>query len=437
MFQQKKPFSAVTVTIENLTAEAYEEDDFSGIPDLVEVIGLQATGPSEAARALRKKLKYGNVHRQLRALVILDGLVQNAGDRFQRNFLDEPLLERLRVCGTSDLSDPAVKAKCRELFRGWAAFGKTPGLQKLARLHKELPKRKAVVTQERSKVLQETEANPFGDEEEAEARRAAQQRAAAGSPSTSSTAAHTPAAPAHKKSSSVSASSSSSFFGSSHGDKKKDKDKAKGKRKPFDLQAEKEQMKSVIADSSIATTNLMNALQIINRETERISDNQQAVQHFEACKQLRRRVLRYIHNVEDEQWLGGLLHANDTLVHALMSFEQMDRSIDADSDSDDELAEQAHLYRMATAKGKEAMASTSPTSSQPPDLAGLSIGSSSHRPPAPPRPAPASKPAPPSHQQQQQREAEDEDDDDDDDDNPFADRNVVETPAVERGEPRW
>lgn len=28
-----------------------------------------------------------------------------------------------------------------------------------------------------------------------------------------------------------------------------------------------------------------------------------------------------------------------------MSFEQFDRSIDADSDSDDELAEQAHLYR--------------------------------------------------------------------------------------------
>lgn len=49
--------------------------------------------------------------------------------------------------------------------------------------------------------------------------------------------------------------------------------------------------------------------------------------------------------MEEEQWLGGLLHANDELVHALMSFEQFDRSIDADSDSDDELAEQAHLYR--------------------------------------------------------------------------------------------
>lgn len=28
-----------------------------------------------------------------------------------------------------------------------------------------------------------------------------------------------------------------------------------------------------------------------------------------------------------------------------MTYEQLDRSIDADSDSEDELAEQAHLYR--------------------------------------------------------------------------------------------
>lgn len=49
--------------------------------------------------------------------------------------------------------------------------------------------------------------------------------------------------------------------------------------------------------------------------------------------------------MESEEWLGSLLYANDTLVTALMTFEQLDRSIDADSDSDDELAEQAHLYR--------------------------------------------------------------------------------------------
>lgn len=68
--------------------------------------------------------------------MLLDGLIQNAGPRFQRTFADEPLLERLRVCGSSELSDPAVKTKCRELFREWAQYAKTPGLERIARLHK-------------------------------------------------------------------------------------------------------------------------------------------------------------------------------------------------------------------------------------------------------------------------------------------------------------
>lgn len=420
MFQQKKPYSAVTVTIENLTGETYEEDDFSGIPELVEVIKLQASGPTEAARAIRKKLKYGNVHRQIRALVILDGLIQNAGPRFQRAFLDEPLLERLRVCGTSDLSDPDVKKKCRELFLNWTAYAKTPGLQKIAQLHRELPKRKVAVTQERSKVLRETEENPFGDDEEEEARNAAQQAASAG-PSSSATTSKQPTR--HEPSSSI----SGSFFGSSSKDKKKDKSKTTtttGKKKPFNLEAEKEQMKVVIADTSIASTNLINIMQTINRETERISDNRAATERFEQCKTLRRRVLRYIHKVEEEQWLGSLLNANDVLVHALMSFEQMDRSIDADSDSDDELAEQAHLYRMITEKGKESADAGTP------DVGSLSISTG-----APPRPSALSKPSdtPPLQTRPALQRQETEEDDDD----PFGDKNVVETPAFERGEPRW
>ncbi|KAF5012559.1 hypothetical protein FDECE_1383 [Fusarium decemcellulare] len=429
MFQQKKPFSAVTVTIENLTSESYEEEDLSGIPDLVEVIKLQASGPGEAARAIRKKLKYGNVHRQIRALVILDGLIQNAGERFQRTFVDEPLLERLRVCGTSQLSDVAIRNKCRELFRGWAQYAGTPGLDRIARLHKELPKRKQAVTQERSKVLRETEENPFVDDDEEAAAKAARDARNVPGPSNPSTAAqsfsHT-----HAKS----ASGTGSFFGGSK-DKKKEKDKAKGKRKPFNLEAEKEQMKAVIADSSIAATNLMNALQSINREVERISDNQVAVERFEDCKLLRRKVLRYIHHVEHEQWLGGLLHANDELVHALMSFEQLDRSIDADSDSDDELAEQAHLYRMATMKGKEAMAKTqSPTASRPPDISELAISPSpTHA--APPRPPPMSKPAHANPPPQPPRPLAASKDDDDDD--PFGDEHALDTPAVEHDQPRW
>lgn len=53
---QKKPYSAITVQVERLTSEQYEENDVSGIPDLIEVIQIQGSGPTEAARALRKKL---------------------------------------------------------------------------------------------------------------------------------------------------------------------------------------------------------------------------------------------------------------------------------------------------------------------------------------------------------------------------------------------
>lgn len=104
-------------------------------------------------------------------------------------------------------------------------------------------------------------------------------------------------------------------------------------------------MKTTIAESSLASINLLNALQRINREQEQVSENQVCVAQFEKCKLLRRHVLRYIQHVETEEWLGALIQANDQLVTSLMTFEQLDRSIDADSDSDDELAEQAHAYR--------------------------------------------------------------------------------------------
>lgn len=53
-------------------------------------------------------------------------------------------------------------------------------------------------------------------------------------------------------------------------------------------------MKEHIAEASIASTNLINTLQSINREHERISDNKMALQRFENAKQLRRKILRYV-----------------------------------------------------------------------------------------------------------------------------------------------
>ena len=50
---------------------------------------------------------------------------------------DEPLLERLRFCGTAELSDPAVKKKCAVLFRSWAIdYKNARGMERVASLYR-------------------------------------------------------------------------------------------------------------------------------------------------------------------------------------------------------------------------------------------------------------------------------------------------------------
>ena len=43
-------------------------------------------------------------------------------------------------------------------------------------------------------------------------------------------------------------------------------------------------MLETIAQSSVASTNLLNALKLINRENELVSQNREVVNRFEQCK---------------------------------------------------------------------------------------------------------------------------------------------------------
>lgn len=151
----------------------------------------------------------------------------------------------------------------------------------------ELPRRKQAATQQQSQAVRETEENPFEDDEEEEVE-----------PPPPIAVRVYPGYPIPQaQSSSSSSTPQSSFFGNATGDakkSKKDKDKKKKKGKPFSLEAEKETMKNCIAESSVASTNLLNALRLINREREQISENKNAVHHFDFCKLLRRKILRYV-----------------------------------------------------------------------------------------------------------------------------------------------
>ncbi|EEH43631.2 uncharacterized protein PADG_08451 [Paracoccidioides brasiliensis Pb18] len=407
-YKQKKPYSAITVQIDRLTSEQYEVDDSSGIVDLIEVIRLQASGPSEASRALRKKLKYGSVHRQLRALTILDFLIQNAGERYLRGFTDEPLLERLRVAATDPVSDPEVKEKCRQMFLQWySSFKGVSGMERIANLHRQLPQRKKPMKQQQSKVLKETELQPdtpIGH-------------------SVSITAGNGPVTL-------LSSPTSSRFSKTGRPSLSKTSEDTSHRGMPFNLEKERPEILQTIASSSMASTNFMNALKLVNREHHRVSEDPEVMSQFEKCKDLRRQILRYIHHVNSDDFLGSLIHANDELINALMTFEVLDKSVDDDSDSDSE----AWL--------EETMNPNRGTSDE---LSALTLGATT-KPPRPPRPAKPdnlyynprlSVPQGKQRELQSQSEDEDTDEEEDNEDNPFGDRNAVHTPSPEESGLPW
>ncbi|KAJ4407970.1 hypothetical protein N0V91_003636 [Didymella pomorum] len=372
--------------------------DIGGVVDLIEVIRIQSTGPTEAARSLRKKLKYGDAHRQIRALVILDALIQNAGSRFQKTFADEPLLERLRILARDETADVDVRKRVNVLFRQWAvAYKGTPGLERIAALHKELP-RKSRPQPQQSRIIREQDAEAAREREEHSPPPAPQPRRPD---------------PPHTSSSSsrpVTLGSTSSGGSSLFSRSKKDKKTPKGQK--FNLEREKGQMLETMASANVASANLLNGLQLINREQQRVSDNPEVMKRFETCKQHRRQILRYIHLVESEQYIGGLLNANDELVKALMAFEIMDKSID-DDDSDSEDESDMARAKMASLKMQE------------------------EAPPAkPPRPMsipmPPAAPVPAAGKRRAEPDSEPEEDDD-----PFGDSNAVATPWAEKKEHNW
>ena len=327
--------------------------------------------------------------------------------------MDEPLLERLRILAKDDMVDSDVRAKCNIMFRQWAnAYKSTPGLQGISTLYKELPRTKRPLPQQ-SKVVRETEldadhsSTPNSPASPNFTRSAGSGSLASPNPPSASSSRPPvfPSAPPR---------STSSIF-------KKDK---KSRSRPVDLSKEKPQLLETIASASVASTNLLNALKLVNRENGRVNDDAEVMSRFEQCKTLRRQVLRYIQAVESDEWIGSLLSANDELVKALMAFEIMDKSISDDSDSEAELNLGAGLMNRPTRKDAETA------------LAGLQLGEA---PPAKP-PRPGSMPMPPVpnfNPAAQEDSEEDLVEDLADENDPFGDQNAVKTPHTEKGGMTW
>ncbi len=125
----------------------------------------------------------------------------------------------------------------------------------------------------------------------------------------------------------------------------------------------------------------------------------------------------------DENYLGTLLSANDQLMEVLILYEQLDKSFDYDSDSED----------------YDDQDFTAPRTSPPPHqrLAGLSL--KDEKAPSMPerhvfRPSFVPIPVEPTKGKGKEEGNEVEEEDDDD---PFADKNAYNTPKIEQTSMTW
>lgn len=439
-----KPYTAVTSTIEQLCTREYEEDDVADMVELMEIIQLRPDGPTEAARALRKKLKYGGKHAQLRALVILDTLVEN-GERLSMLFNDTQLLDRLKivVSGAEGLHpmDPSVQKKATAYAKSWSRYKGRRGYEGISSLYNKGSVRSAAASSgsrsrsdsyrgrdradsygrgsqpssrrdrysSRVEDLSDDSEDDGGysdrdrddrdrDDRDRQSERGSRRGASGydrgfddepksskqffssktrmsgggssgpnsprrgGTPGDEDEDDDRPDKPAYssrnrrsgggvadfedrevKEKGHSKRSSISKFFKgssptpSSGGTTPSGLSSASASGAPINAKTERPRIQETLAESHAAATNLNNALRMVNKEKGQLSTSDEyATNCFHKCRKLRKKVVRYINGIHDEEFVGPLLHANEELIAALRHYDKLASTHTSDSEPEDD-----------------------------------------------------------------------------------------------------
>ncbi|KAI0347677.1 hypothetical protein BDW22DRAFT_1364863 [Trametopsis cervina] len=319
VFNKEKPHSSITEWVELLTAANTADEAYDGIPELVDSISIQATGPGEASRALRKKLKHGNSHQQYRALVILRALVENGGQKFQTSFADSHMIEAIKMLATEPTTDPKVKKKLISVLGAWhSQFKDDPSMSGVASLYNLV---KPAAPQRRPQPAPPPPVPAFNRPEddfqfdvderksrdeirrmEEESRREDKRRAKE-------------AKEAAKRKALVDEEER----------RRKAKAAASGKprRKPFNYEEEKPQILTAIANASTSSNNLVNAITLVNTENDSLTTNERVQECLQKAKVSRKQIVRYVQLVENEEMIGTLIETNDRIIAALETYDTL------------------------------------------------------------------------------------------------------------------
>ncbi|KAK4704651.1 LAS seventeen-binding protein 5, partial [Phenoliferia sp. Uapishka_3] len=346
----EKPHSAVSAWIDTLCLPKYDiwyqveynsdesccrydEEDYEGIPELVESINLQSTGPTEASRAIRKKLKYSNVHGQLRALTVRsftrteDAVLALArSDILYRSIhVDSEgacrelwsKVPRIKLMAGDPTLDASVKAKIMSVLGSWyRQFKDDPKMQLVAGLYASCGGGKKTVSRTAATEAYENQQARYEREAAERAERKARERNAAQEKID------------HKFAEKLAAKEG------------RTKKKAPGPtptRKVFNLQAEKPKIMASVGEGTQSAQNLINALQHVNREQESVTSNTRVTECLNKAKADRKTVVRYIQLVENDtegDYIGTLLATNEQILTAIALYDRMSKPIELDSDDE-------------------------------------------------------------------------------------------------------
>ncbi|KAI0296217.1 hypothetical protein BC826DRAFT_1185098 [Russula brevipes] len=310
-FSKEKPRSSITEWVDILTSSSYDDEVYDGIPELIHSIDLQASGPTEASRAVRKKIKHGNAHQQYRALVILNALVENCGQKFHSSFADGHLTDALKHLATDSTTDPKVRKKVLAVLASWSRqFKDDRSAPIVAGLYRQVKpadqSRKSDPTGRRwqrsanvrASRGEERRKRPSG-RNVSEPKRLEVRRPPPKLPRLETVQFRTGLLSPHPG---VSCTLVVRWLISCQ---------------------EKPQVLTAIANASSAANNLINAITLVHTESDSLLTNERVQECLARVKQSRKVIVRYTQLVEDEEIIGTLIDTNERIISALESYDKL------------------------------------------------------------------------------------------------------------------
>ncbi|KAH8099290.1 hypothetical protein BXZ70DRAFT_290826 [Cristinia sonorae] len=375
-FNREKPHSSITEWIEILTSKSYDDEAYDGIPELVDSISIQATGPAEASRAIRKKLKHGDSHQQYRALVILRALVENGGQKFQSSFADSQLTDAIKSLAQESATDPKVKKKLLAVLASWhSQFKDDPSMSFVANLYKQCkPADTATRMRLEANVLNTGGLDYDGEYIERKRREEREKREKKEE---------------EKRKLKEAKEAEKAKLRQEEEARRRKATQSKSKRKPFNFEQEKPQILTSIASASQASSNLVNAITLVNTEHDSLQSNARVQECLEQAKVVRKGIVRYIQLVENEEMIGTLIETNERIIAALEMYdtlskphvterdvEEVQRGLAAANMQDSELGKLQQKQRAAVQRSisRSSLVQEEPSSSVHPDLQDLTFG---------------------------------------------------------------